>query len=352
MKKKIVLCGAFGGANVGDEVIFHADLELAKTRGFTAPFGVLTFVPPSTAAAQELYNSPDLEAVYIKNAFAALRLAWGAQLFIGGGQVLDGAYGAKPALVKMVLAMAARLGGGRVVVGGAGAFKIEGIFTRFAYGVLFALCCDIALRDQASYDEISYASGTRKKGRVAADIVFSLRQDLTRRACGTRDQVGFAVHCAPHTQFMQLDDAARMVAALWKQHGEALSILVHDNRPEFDLDFAHAIAAKAKEAHGCDDIRVQVLDEVEACLNYYASAELIVSARMHPLIIGSLGGARCIPLKGSRKVDQFAQLVGLDLAAQDDAAGFEEAIANARQADGDKMDELEKAAQTLMDGFA
>ena len=354
MSGSIVLCGSFGGANVGDEVIFHADVELARRAGFQEPIGVLTFVDPAGAPAEqtaEIYGADTFQAVYFKKFFAALRLAWGKSLFIGGGQVLDGAYGAQLAILQLAFAISARAGGGRVCIGGAGAYKIEGRPTRFFYDLLFRLCADISLRDEASLREVSYSAAVRRKGRVAADVVFSLREALEAHATGDRPNVGLAVHCAPHTRFMQEEDAARMAADLWRAYGDRAAILVHDNRAEFDLDFAHRVAQKAEEAHGAGPVAVRVLADVETCLDYYAKAELAVSARMHPLIIGALAGARCVPLSGSRKVSEFAGLLGFEVTAQDDPEVFARALQEARLADPDRLKALETEALSVMESF-
>lgn len=349
--RRLVLYGAFGGANIGDEVIFYADKELAKRIGISQPFGVLVSVQPKGATTAELYDAEEVSTVHHKSIFHALRLLWGADLFIGGGQVIDGAYGIKVPLLQYIYALTVRLSGGRVCIGGAGAFRLRGAATRFFYARLFDICHDIALRDAASLKEISYSGAGRRKGRVAADIVFSLRELMANRSSESRREVGFAVHSAPHASFMKKENAAQMVAELWRRHGENLSILVHDSRPNFDLDFARDIVECAQRDHGAGNIRVRSFETVGACLDYYARSALVVSARMHPLIIGAISGARCVPLAGSRKVAQFAEQLGLQKVQQDDLVAFVAALEAEQMADSSRLSRLEANASTLMDGF-
>ena len=310
----MVLCGAFGGTNIGDELILLADARLARGAGYEGQFTALTFgnATLSEEASAE-YARNDIEPASLRRPGAALRSILGKDLLIGGGQVLDGSYGAKLPFLQLCVALACRLSGGRVWIGGAGALAIKGRLTKLLYHLLFILTEDVSVRDQASYDAVAYSEGNRRRVRVAADVVFSLFESDMIPTSTSRSETVLAVHNAPHVKFMDQDLAVPLAEHLALVSAGSLTLAAHDARENFDLGFASKIASGFSQGKEKRPPDIQTFDSVEACLDFYSQKSLVVSARMHPLIIGAIAGCACVPLAGSSKVAEFARLTGLRL---------------------------------------
>lgn len=351
--KKLVIFGAYGGANIGDEVILHAALFLARSRGFNGgDIRVLTIVRSLVEKDQEAndYSSLGVRWAYIGNLFAAFKLLWGCNLFIGGGQIIDGAYGYKLPVMQLVAALICRISGGRVIVGGAGVYSVDTKIVKSLYSCLFSLCDEVVVRDDSSFGMLQYTSTPRKNIRTAADIVFSLRGELDVKS--EKKNVAFAIHKAPHLSLLNFDVAVKIAINLKEKYEDDFVVVVHDSRPEFDLDFAKRLVAKVSELIGGSVIPVKVFSTVEECLQFYSETRIIVSSRMHPLIIGCLAGSACLPLKGSSKVDEFARLAGLTVAEPKEISADTDIESYAKVVDAGKLDDLHKCSLTLFDGFS
>jgi polysaccharide pyruvyl transferase WcaK-like protein len=343
-RRNFVLFGSFGGANIGDEVILEADLVLARDAGYPQDLGVLTLAATS-ARQMAQYRAAGLEPVYFKNLGPALRLLWGRYLIIGGGQVLDGSFGPKLALVQMGFALWTRLGGGRLRIGGAGAFHLDGIATRTLYRALFAFCNDMSSRDPT----VQFSGAARREARLAADAVFALQDRLTPPADPSpRRRMALAVHQATHVQFMALDETVTLLRQLRAVSGQPVDILVGNTRPDFDLDFAHRLAKAVGPDTDGALCPVVVFETVTDCLNYYRDLRVVLAKRMHPLIIGALSGCVCVPLTGSSKVAEFAQLAGLTCYDIGQAQAIGQAIEVGQPIDPARLADLASRARSLM----
>ena len=310
-KRRLAILGAFGGVNIGDEAILESDIQCATAAGYKDNIVVIATANPTTAGTYYFDHPHVRDTIYFKQFRKSLRGVMGRDLFIGGGQVIDGSMGPKLAAVQLLFALLARVTGGSISIGGAGVFQLKTSATRFFYDTLFRLCTSITVRDQASFNALQFSSAFRKKGRLAADVVFSLEPSNIQNTTAQRERIGVAVHNAPHVKFMQFEEAKRLLLEIIRVYGsESVDILVHDSRPAFDLDFARKLSDSISRSAVAPNIRT--FSSVNDCLQYYSQTKTVVSPRMHPLIIGAISGCSCVPLTGSSKVAEFARLTGLE----------------------------------------
>ena len=313
--RKLAILGAYGGTNIGDEMILRAAVRDARTRGYEGEIGVLgPDAPPAGALAAD-YAPHGLRFVSWRNPVAALSAVAGRDLLIGGGQVIDGAAGIKGPLMQSALAMMARFTGGRVLIGGVSTERLAAASVRRGYALLFRCAQRIVTRDEHSLNDVlAIAPGARRRAEARADFVFGMKDQFEGGIpVAQRTVLAFAPHRSPTLEHSDLAESTaflrRMLARL--RPGQRLAILAHDNRPDFDLGLARQLAAEL------GDERVEVIHfaHVDECVAFYRDVRAVIAARMHPLILAACADAFCVPLEGSRKVRDIAERLGVPHAA-------------------------------------
>lgn len=313
-RRKLAVLGAFGGANAGDEMIMRSVLDnLREDGGYAGDTVVVCGRTPDLHARAIDYVPRDARVVLWKNPIAAARAVIGRDLFIGGGQLIDGMPGIKNPLIQAGLAAIVKATGGRVVVGGVGVGKLQGKAVRIAYGQLFALADAIIARDDDAA-EVMRAISPSQAARIhsEADTVFAIADSIAGPQpvpVHDRRVVAFAIHHAPH---LPMTDAPMAVAAMKRildalPEGHRLELLAHDRRAEYDLEFAQHIAAQLADPR----VSVRTFADTEECIDAYRKIRTIVSLRMHPIIIGLCAGCFVLPLESSRKQKALAARLGL-----------------------------------------
>ncbi|HEX8256326.1 MAG TPA: polysaccharide pyruvyl transferase family protein [Allosphingosinicella sp.] len=309
--RPLTILGAYGGVNSGDEMILRAVVRQARRAGYRGPINVVAGHVPAGASLRADYLDEQLVVHSWRDRAKALRAAAGRDLFIGGGQLIDGAFGINHPLVQTALAMVARATGGKVAIGGVSTARLESPKVRMLYRLLFGLAGRIAARDEASLaDILAIAPSAATKSERLADMVFALADELGGgRPVEERRALVFAVHHAPHLPLTDMDEAAGFLGRAAALAGEQveLKVVAHDHRPEWDLDFARRLAARA----GLPGDAVRTLATTAECADFYRAARSVVSVRMHPIILGACAGAYCVPVKGSRKQADLAGRLGL-----------------------------------------
>ena len=120
---------------------------------------------------------------------------------------------------------------------------------------------------------------------------------------GEKKLILLVPHHAPALALTDSEDFARLAANLDKLDGNhEVCLVLHDDRPEFDAHFATQLQTLLKDAMP----RVCIPKTTDETITLYRKAALVVSVRMHPIIIGACAGAACVPISGSRKQDDLA----------------------------------------------
>ena len=129
-KRRLAILGAYGGVNVGDEMILRAAVLLAREAGYGGRINVVgSRVPPAEVLRQD-YDALDLGFVSWTRVGRAIAAVAGRDLFIGGGQLIDGAAGVQNPLLKAGLALVARATGARVMIGGVSSANLRSAAVR------------------------------------------------------------------------------------------------------------------------------------------------------------------------------------------------------------------------------
>ena len=311
LNRKLSIFGAYGGVNLGDEMILRAAINLANAQGYKKQINIVVGHEPNKKSLERDYLENNLKLISYRKPLALLKSVIGRDLFIGGGQVIDGVGGVKLPLLQSMLALVSKLSGGNVYVLGSSTARLSEWHVRLLYWCLFSLCSKIELRDNGSAEQVAeIAPSCKKKIGVTADLVFSIKDQIAgEKARNNRKLIIFAPHHAPKLQLTPIDESVRFLKRLNKAVGPDfdIAILVHDVRPEFDYEFAQKLIALVD----VPNLKLIVPETTDSLISYYQETYTIVSMRMHPIIIGVCAEAFCVPLKGSRKQKDLAERLNI-----------------------------------------
>ncbi|WP_181814777.1 polysaccharide pyruvyl transferase family protein [Sphingomonas aracearum] len=249
------------------------------------------------------------------------RRCWGADLVIGGGQLVRDNQSPRSLAGLLLAAISARAGGGRVLTRGLGVSRVSTRPARFFWSRILRRADQVRVRDRRSAD---HAARLVAKGKVleTADMVF-LSFDPSRagpQAGEHRDAV-IVAPCvdAGENRFLPpelVDDLTR--AALSTVPDARLVLACHDPQPEMDLAAARAIAARLPE------VQASILAgyDLSTLEQAYRSAALVITNRLHSVIFSLLNGAPVIIIDdGNPKLRAVAAT--FDLPLMDNATAAE-----------------------------
>jgi polysaccharide pyruvyl transferase WcaK-like protein len=305
----LAIVGAYGGVNVGDELILHCALSLAKNAGYDASPNVIG----GRDRYGEFWDRPGSPSSYIswRSPLRAARAVMGRDLFVGGGQIIDGRAGIRNPATQLGLSLAARLTGGRVGFGGAGAAFLKAGAPRWIYRLCFRIAQHISVRDQSSLEQVTPLVGNApKKLRLDNDLVFSLYPEaLGVVPAAERKILAVAVHHSPDVPLTDFNAACKLVERLrnLKSPEQEIVLVPHDFRPDFDPKMITDIMAKI----GSDQLSVRWLKSADDTISFYKTVRTIISVRMHPIILGSCTGSFCVPITETAKLRDMAARVAL-----------------------------------------
>ena len=318
---RLVAVGFQGFGNVGDEAILCGLERLLE--------GAATFDAIIAGTVAPVWGAPAARRVHpwkLMPTPATMRLIRRSDgLVISGGGLVNDYW---PLVIPRYLAwvLAARLMGRPVVWAGVGVGPVRRIPWRILGGIAFALSTSTLVRDRASE---TAAHGLLPAARVvvAADPAFAM--EVMPRA--VRSGVGIIIRSpAPRSepQFERLVDA--LASAIIALHGRGTRVDILTMHPSEDGAITAALhSALSNEARRAVGIRPLPADPYEAAAALGAY-EIIVSTRLHGLILGAVVGVPSVAIVYDAKVRAAAELLGLsDVAiplAELTAARLENAI--------------------------
>ena len=319
-RKRLTIFGAYGGINAGDEMILRALLQrIVRESGADQHARVIVDRLPKGQSLTKDYVARNVVPVSFRDIARSLSGSWGSDLVIGGGQVIDGLNGIKYPLLQLAQALIAKASGGQVSILGASCARLENSGVRAVYARLFAACDAISARDEHSAQDIRAIGGANLcPVKTEADLVFGMRDTITSNTpLADRKLILLAPHHAPSLPLTDVEASALLLEKLTKLGGDhEVRLILHDDRPDFDTHFVRRLRAIMGDAMPSAS-NPKTTDETIAL---YQQARMVISVRMHPIIIGACAGAACVPIKGSRKQEDLAGRIGLTTVALTDAA--------------------------------
>ena len=306
-KKGVLICGAYGLGNSGDEAILEAVLSQIRDADSTVPVTVISRDPRRTADLHKV------RAVWSFNVFGLIRAFRRSGLFLsGGGSLIQDVTSRRSLLYYLATIKLAKRSGCSVVMYGCGIGPVEKSSDRKLAAKVINKCADcITLRDSRAQKELEALGVSGKDVRISGDPALSLAAaegtelDRAMRALG-------------------MDPEERYIAFSLRDMGE-------DKLP------ASLVAGAADECSrkfGCRTVficnskedgefaeRVSELMETpfmivmeglrsSVVLGIMSRAAALVSGRLHSLIFAAGAGAPAVAVSYDPKVSGFMEDLG------------------------------------------
>lgn len=260
--------------NLGDLALLLVNLDNARSQG--RPALVRQWGPVPKAVARQVEGSGG-KIVDGRAPGAMLQLAFGSDLLIGGGQIVRQNTSLRALIYLAMLAVAARVGGGRIETRGLGVSETHGL-RRILWRFVLTRCECLNLRDSKSLARAAELA-PNVRVRLTADMV--LGGDLPARAAGRAgsDPSIVVAVCEDASERRAVPDdtlQALLAAAKRRWPGVPIRAVIHDLRPGADRDFL--TRALGKDPNVLIDDAGGDLGEL---LAIYRDAKMVITNRLH-----------------------------------------------------------------------
>ena len=313
----VVICGAYGRGNAGDDAILEAILQEMRSIDPDMPVLVLSKDPKSTRLAYRV------QAVHRSNFPAWLRAMRRAKLYInGGGSLIQDVTSRRSLWFYLHNISAAKKAGCRVQMYGCGIGPVtREIHRRLAARVLNANVDVITLREPDSREELRLMGVTKPEILLTADPALTLRRASDDEIDSVMLRAGIPPHgkyiCFALRQWKGFEEKAPLFGAAAQYAYDTYGLTPVFTAVEKHLDpVAHRLAAKSLTTphYFLDDA-----GGAGTIIGSLSRMEVVVSMRLHALIFAAGQG---IPLAGvvyDPKVSAFLKYIGQELFVDLDA---------------------------------
>ena len=313
----VVICGAYGRGNAGDDAILEAILQEMRSIDPDMPVLVLSKDPKSTRLAYRV------QAVHRSNFPAWLRAMRRAKLYInGGGSLIQDVTSRRSLWFYLHNISAAKKAGCRVQMYGCGIGPVtRENHRRLAARVLNANVDVITLREPDSREELRLMGVTKPEILLTADPALTLRRASDDEIDSVMLRAGIPPHgkyiCFALRQWKGFEEKAPLFGAAAQYAYDTYGLTPVFTAVEKHLDpVSHRLAAKSLTTphYFLDDA-----GGAGTIIGSLSRMEVVVSMRLHALIFAAGQG---IPLAGvvyDPKVSAFLKYIGQELFVDLDA---------------------------------
>ena len=305
----VVICGAYGRGNSGDEAILDAIITTMRQLDPLSPLTVMTRKPLETKLLHEV------DAVYTFNALKFRRAMRHARLFInGGGSLIQDVTSSRSLYFYLDTIHAARRLGCKVQMYGCGVGHVGAPSNRRLAGRVLNRSVDIiTLRDTISQQELLEMNVTKPQVRLAADPALSLAPASDEAACRFLEKQGvpadgnyicFALR--PWGDFHDFGVFAQAAEYAYRQYG-LTAVFLPIEVPR-DMTACRQTVSKLQTPHY---VISEAPEDVCLTMALLRRMKLVCGMRLHSIVFSA---AACVPffaVSYDIKVSGFMKYIGL-----------------------------------------
>ncbi len=312
----VVLCGAYGRGNAGDEAILSAIVTELHSLDSNLPICVMSRNPRQT---RRLCHT---RSVFTFHYFGYRREMARAKLYINGGGSLIQDVTSRRSLwfYLSTLSTAHRLGC-RVMMYGCGIGPLRHNYDRRISAKHINRCVDvITLRDRDSMEELRDLGVTIPHIQLAADPTVSLPPAPSENVTAMMEQAGLSPSSGEHylgitvRPWPQFEAKASIIAASVRHVYQTYGLI-----PVFiPIEPGPDIAAARQVASFLKDIPHAILSDCSdagQAIALFSRMDMVMSMRLHALIFSAVRGVPLVGLVYDPKVSSFLDFIEQDLYA-------------------------------------
>lgn len=312
----VLVCGAYGKGNAGDDTILQSILQQLRSRDPLLPVCVMSKRPEETAL------QTDAEAIYSFSLPKMMKKLKKAQLFIsGGGSLIQDVTSTRSLLFYLFTIWAAHRKGCRVMMYGCGVGPVHRQGNQKLAAWVIDHCVDrITLRDPDSKKELEDWGVSRPDISVTADPALLQEVQLERaeevlQEVGLRKEGNYCLFSLRPWKLTEGQCAAFAKAAEYVFDRYGLTPVFFQLEPRKDREISEKVAAMTKVPY----ILLPALKDGSSICALMKQMRLVVSMRLHALIFATGQGVPVVGIAYDPKVSSF-----LDYLEQGDCVKVEE----------------------------
>ena len=307
----VVICGAYGRGNAGDDAILEAILQEMRSIDPDMPMTVLSKDPKSTRLTYRV------QAVHRSSFLAWHKAMRHARLYInGGGSLIQDVTSRRSLWFYLYNIRAAKRAGCKVQMYGCGIGPVtRDSHRRLAAKVLNAYVDVITLREPDSREELLRMGVTVPRILLTADPALTLRPACDAEVDSVLLRAGIPPHgkylCFALRQWKGFDEKADVFAQAARYAYETYGLT-----PVFTAVEKHLDPVAHRHAAGKLDIPHYFLDDAGGAgtiIGALARMEAVVSMRLHALIFAASQGVPLVGVVYDPKVSSFLKYMGQEL---------------------------------------
>ncbi len=310
-RDQVVICGAYGRGNAGDDAILLAILTELRTIDPDLSFQVFSRKPEETRMTYRV------NSFYIFNLLKAIRNFKRAKLSInGGGSLMQDVTSSRSLWFYLWTLASAKRHGCPVIMYGCGIGPIKGQGNRTRAAKIINRYVDaITLRDPNSLKELESMGVTNPKISLAADTTVILPPAAPDVLDGILEShgipadgqyVGFALRPWPNFE-EKLDHIAAAADYVYEQYG--MTPVFFPLEPRLDLEASKRVMARMKAPHHL----LTGHFTAGQTIGILSRMKVVVSMRLHGLIFSASQGVPLVGIVYDQKVSSFLSYIGQDL---------------------------------------
>jgi polysaccharide pyruvyl transferase CsaB len=292
---KIVISGYYGFGNAGDELILESIIAEMRSRS-AAEITVLSAAPAVTAKRHGVTALNRWNWVHVVRAVSRCDV-----LVSGGGGLFQDATGSLSLYYYLLVIFLAKFLNKKVFMYAIGVNRLKKL-NGFVTARVLNLADRITVREADSKNLLTVAGCDKNKIELVADPVL-LRTVVTRDIREKNPRIAFILRPQRHQQ--------RRSAAAFAQLADSLSqrlaarIIFIPFQPLQDREFSGAVKAMMN----CDADIVAWENTDELC-DAVAGTDLVISQRLHGLILAVLYGLPLLGISDDPKIGRFLKELG------------------------------------------
>lgn len=308
----VLICGAYGRGNAGDDAILEAILSELRQIDPDLPVRVLSRSPRSTRRTYQVRTS------YTFNVLRFRRYMKRVKLYInGGGSLMQDVTSRRSLWFYLYTISAAKRLGCKVMMYGCGIGPVNYPSNRRRVGRVLDRDVDvITLRDAHSLQELSNMGVTRPQILLAADPTVTLPAASRQTANNILAKEGLdpegrylGISVRPWPGFRAKTDAFAAAAEYaYRTHGLIPIFLPVESR--VDVSAAYQVAEKLR---GTPFRVIEEDGSSELTIGLFARMDVVLSMRLHALVFAASHGVPLVGVAYDQKVSSFLDMVGQDL---------------------------------------